>query len=137
MTCATRRSLTFYDPDNASAQQSVKIVRDAARFPETYLPGYPEYIWRMKPGDEHEYALARELHGRLLAWAVDLEADDLAPVREAAARSGVTVTIGVHERDGRFSRASVFNTLVVIGPDGPALGGRSSYDGATRGGHPG
>src|SRR5262245_44791908 len=80
-------------------------------FPETYVPGYPEYIWRLKPGDQHDYALARELHGRLLANAVDLEADDLTPVREAAARSGVTVALGVHERDGRFSRASVFNTL--------------------------
>ena len=90
-------------------------------FPETYIPGYPEYVWRMKPGDPHDYALARDLHGRLLASAVDLEADDLAPVREAAARLGLTVTIGIHEREGRFSRASVFNTLVVIGPDGRIL----------------
>jgi nitrilase len=87
-------------------------------FPETYVPGYPEYIWRLRPGDEHEHDLAREIHGRLLANAVDLETDDLAPVREAAGRLGATVVIGVHERDGRFSRASVFNTLVTIGPDG-------------------
>src|SRR6185436_14785646 len=85
----------------AAAQDARLVV-----FPETYVPGYPEYVWRMKPGDRHDYALARDLHGRLLASAVDLEADDLAPVREAAARLGLTVTIGIHEREGRFSRAS-------------------------------
>jgi nitrilase len=88
-------------------------------FPETYVPGYPAYIWRLTPGKD--YDLSRELHGRLLASAVDLEADHLGPVREAAARLGVTTMIGVHELDARFSRATLFNTLVTIGPDGDVL----------------
>ncbi len=88
-------------------------------FPETYVPGYPAYIWRLTPGTD--YDLSRELHGRLLASAVDLEADHLGPVREAAARLGVTTMIGVHELDARFSRATLFNTLVTIGPDGDVL----------------
>ena len=88
-------------------------------FPETYVPGYPEYVWRLTPGGD--YDLSREIHGRLLENAVDLEADDLRPVREAAARHGATVLLGVHERDSAFSRASLFNTLVTIGPDGAIL----------------
>ncbi|MGZ4150681.1 MAG: carbon-nitrogen hydrolase family protein [Actinomycetota bacterium] len=90
-------------------------------FPETYVPGYPEYIWRLRPGGEEDYGLAEELHGLLLRNAVDLAADDLKPVREAAAQHGVTVVLGVHERDGEFSRASVYNTLVTIGSDGSIL----------------
>src|SRR5262245_35776184 len=97
------------------ASQGARLVV----FPETYLPGYPEYIWRLSPGDD--YDLSREIHGRLIDQAIDLEADDLAPVREAVARRGLTVAIGVHERDGRFSRSSVYNTLVTIGPDGTVL----------------
>ena len=97
------------------ASQGARLVV----FPETYLPGYPEYIWRLSPGDD--YDLSREIHGRLIDQAIDLEADDLAPVREAVARLGLTVAIGVHERDGRFSRSSVYNTLVTIGPDGTVL----------------
>ena len=101
-----------------------EVAGDGARlvvFPETYVPGYPEYVWRMRPGAEDDHDLARDLHGLLLANAVDLETDDLRPVREAAAQHGVTVVLGVHERDGRFSRATVYNTLVTIGPDGTVL----------------
>ncbi|MGZ4133388.1 MAG: carbon-nitrogen hydrolase family protein, partial [Actinomycetota bacterium] len=70
---------------------------------------------------EEDYKLAEELHGLLLRNAVDLAADDLQPVRDVAARHGVTVVLGVHERDGEFSRASVYNTLVTIGSDGSIL----------------
>ena len=87
-------------------------------FPETYLPGYPEYIWRLRPGAD--YDLSRELHGRLIANSVDLAANDLRPIQEAARRHGIVI-IGVHERDSAFSRATLFNTLVTIGPDGSIL----------------
>jgi nitrilase len=88
-------------------------------FPETYVPGYPAYVWRLRPEDD--YDLSRALHGQLLESAVDLAADHLDPVREASQRLGVTTMIGVHERDASFSRATLFNTLVTIGPDGAIL----------------
>ena len=88
-------------------------------FPEAYLPGYPEYIWRLLPGAD--YDLSRELHGRLVANAVDLARDDLRPIQEAARRHGIVVIVGVHERDAAFSRATLYNTLVTIGPDGSIL----------------
>jgi nitrilase len=88
-------------------------------FPETYLPGYPEYIWGLRPGDD--YDLSRELHGRLLANAVDLGAGHLRPLQEAARNHGTIVMIGIHERDGAYSRATLYNTLVMIGPDGSVL----------------
>src|SRR5690606_34766147 len=53
--------------------------------------------------------------------SVDLVADDLAPLREAAAERRVTVVVGVHERDGEFGRSTLYNTLVTIGPDGTVL----------------
>ncbi len=88
-------------------------------FPETYLPGYPEYIWGLRPGDD--YDLSRELHGLLLANAVDLQADHLRPLQEAARNHGTVVMIGIHERDGAYSRSTLYNTLVMIGPDGSIL----------------
>jgi nitrilase len=88
-------------------------------FPETYLPGYPEYIWRLTPGGD--YDLSREIHGRLLAEAVDIDAGDLQPIQDAARRLGLTVFLGIHERDASFSRATLFNTLVLIGADGGIL----------------
>ncbi|HEY1456228.1 MAG TPA: nitrilase-related carbon-nitrogen hydrolase, partial [Candidatus Dormibacteraeota bacterium] len=38
-----------------------------------------------------------------------------------AKRLEVTVSIGIHERDGRFSRGTLYNTAVLIGPDGAVL----------------
>ena len=92
-----------------------------AVFPETYLPGYPDYIWRLRPGDADDYELADKIHGRLVQNAVDLEADDLKPVREAARRHSMFVVIGVHERDPGFSRSTLFNTVVTSGADGEVL----------------
>jgi nitrilase len=87
-------------------------------FPETYVPGYPEWVWRSKPSD---FGLAAAIHARLLAAAVDLSADDLAPLRQAARQRQVTVVCGVQEREGEFSRATLYNTVVTIGADGAIL----------------
>jgi len=88
-------------------------------FPETFVPGYPEYIWGLRPGAD--YDLSREIHGRLLAGSVDLSAGHLAPIQREAADRGLLVVIGMHERDDAFSRATLYNTLVTIGPDGSVL----------------
>jgi nitrilase len=88
-------------------------------FPEAYVPGYPTWIWRLRPGDD--MALSGEIHARLRAAAVDLARGDLAPVTEAAAAHGVTVVAGIHELDSEFSGTTLFNTAVVIGPDGALL----------------
>lgn len=88
-------------------------------FPETYLPGYPAYIWRLRPGGD--MALSSELHARLRANAIDLAGNGLAPLQEAAARHGVTIVIGLHEIDTQYSGTTLFNTVVVIGPDGLLL----------------
>jgi nitrilase len=88
-------------------------------FPETYIPGYPVWIWKLRPGND--YSTTSDIHAQLLANSVDLTTDDLSPVQEAAARSGVVVVCGVHEREGSFSRATIYNTLVTIGPDGAIL----------------
>src|SRR5258708_30530946 len=87
-------------------------------FPEAYVPGYPDWVWRVRPDD---FKLAASLHARLLANAVDLEKDHLAPLREAARRREVTVVCGVQEREGQHGRSTLYNTVVTIGPDGAIL----------------
>ena len=88
-------------------------------FPEAYLPGYPTWIWRLRPGGD--MALSGEIHARLRENAVDLARGHLQPIQDAAARHGVTVVIGMHELDAEFSGTTLFNTVVVIGPDGALL----------------
>jgi nitrilase len=105
---------------------AVAAIREAAShearlvvFPEAYIPGYPAWIWRLRPGGD--MALAEKLHSQLLANAVSLNGDDLAPLREAAKEYKVTVVCGIDERDSEFSRGTIYNTVVVIGPDGDLL----------------
>lgn len=88
-------------------------------FPEAYIPGYPAWIWRLRPGAD--MALAEKLHSQLLANAVTLGGDDLAPLCDAAKEHKVTVVCGIDERDAEFSRGTVYNTVVFIGPDGGLL----------------
>ena len=88
-------------------------------FPETYLPGYPAWIWRLKPGDDYE--LTGRIHRALLENSVDLTADDLRPLRDAARDRHLVVVVGVHERDGEFGRSTIYNTVVTIGADGAVV----------------
>jgi nitrilase len=88
-------------------------------FPEAYVPGYPSWIWRLRPGGDG--ALTGEIHARLRANAVDLARGDLQPVQDAAAKHGVTIVLGINELDSGFSGTTLFNTVVVIGPNGTLL----------------
>jgi nitrilase len=107
-------------------ERGVALLEEAAAkgarlvsFPETWLPGYPEWLWRLRPGTDFE--LTSEIHGRLIENAVDLSGGDLKPLQAAARRLKATVSIGIHERDGKFSRGTLYNTVVLIGPDGEML----------------
>jgi nitrilase len=85
-------------------------------FPEAYIPGYPAWIWRLRPGPD--YRLTSAIHARLIENSVDLAADGLLSLRGAAAERGVSVVCGIHERESTYSRATLYNTVVTIGSDG-------------------
>ncbi len=66
--------------------ETIKIVVDAisevasagaglAVFPETFVPGYPVWIWDLRP--QSDYDTTSEIHAQLLANSVDLTGDDL------------------------------------------------------------
>ncbi|MDZ7839370.1 MAG: carbon-nitrogen hydrolase family protein [Gammaproteobacteria bacterium] len=88
-------------------------------FPEAFLPGYPTWIWRLRPGADSE--LGNEIHARLRENAVDLAKDGLASLRKAARDNGVVLVVGFHELDSRYSGTTLFNSVAVIGPDGTIL----------------
>ncbi|WP_416137508.1 carbon-nitrogen hydrolase family protein [Halomonas sp. HK25] len=100
--------------DEAASAGAILLV-----FPEAYIPGYPTWIWRLKPGGD--MALSSELHARLRENAVDLSAGHLDALQEAAARLSITLVVGINEIDSRYSGTTLFNSVVVIGPDGTLL----------------
>ncbi len=107
-------------------QRSAEFVVEAAGagaelviFPEAFIPGYPAWIWRLRPGGD--WGVTEKIHQRLLDNAVDLEQDGLAAIRSAVREHRVTVVTGLNERDGRLSRATLYNTVVTIGSNGDIL----------------
>jgi len=104
-----RKAITLID-------QAVAGGADLVVFPEAFIPGYPAWIWRLRPGGD--WGLCETLHARLLDNAVDLSANDMEPLCDAAGRHGITIICGINERDSELSRATLYNTAVIIGPDG-------------------
>ena len=103
----------------ASLHQAADDGCSLVVFPEAYIPGYPAWIWGLRPGPD--YGLTSEIHEQLLANSVDLAADELEPLRAAAAERRVTVMVGVHERDDAAGGGTLYNTLVTIGSGGEIL----------------
>jgi nitrilase len=105
---------------------AVDLIAEAAAegaalaiLPEAFVPGYPAWIWRLRPGSDWDTSEA--LHQRLLDNAVDLGQDGLGPIRACARKHGVTVVCGLSERDAGLGAATLYNTVVTIGPDGAML----------------
>ena len=110
----------------ATLDKAVALITEAAAngaqlivFPEAFVPGYPAWVWRLRPGNDWD--LSEQIHQRLLDNAVDLARDDLAKIRSAAAEVGVTVVMGINERDGTLGRTTLYNSAVIIGSDGKIL----------------
>ena len=105
----------------ATVDKAVEIIGKAAAngaglvvFPETFVPTYPDWVWRTKPW-EH-----RDLYARLLDQSVTVPGPAVARLGEAAAEHGVHVSIGVNERDERGS--TLYNTQVYLDAAGRLLG---------------
>jgi nitrilase len=66
-------------------------------------------------------ALGNRVHAELRRNSVDIGAGGLDRLCQAAAKHGVVVVMGLNEIDGQFSGTTLYNTVVVIGPDGAIL----------------
>ena len=111
---------------DATIARAVELIEQAASdgaalivFTEAFIPGYPAWIWRLRPGSD--WGTSETLHMRLLDNAVDLASSQLDPLYRTARKHQVTVVCGMHERDHSSSRTTLYNTAVVIGPDGALL----------------
>ena len=83
-------------------------------FPETFVPTYPDWVWRCRPWDDGQ----ADWFARLLDQSVDVPGPATDALGEAARGAGVYVSIGVNEREG----TTLYNTQLYFGPDGALLG---------------
>jgi nitrilase len=102
----------------ASTDKAAALIGEAARggaqlavLPETFIPVYPSNAWA---GGAAAFGGWDELWERLHAHAVDVPGPLVDRLVGACREHRVHVVIGVNERDG----ASLYNTLLVLGPEG-------------------
>jgi len=122
---AVQASSVFLDLQ-ASLDKACGLIRGAAGegarlvvFPEAFLPGYPVWVWFMPGGHTHPL---RELYAELHANSVSIPGLATEVLGAMALECGITVAIGVNERNSESSDSTLFNTLLYIGPDGSVLG---------------
>ena len=120
-----QKAPTFLDKDK-TIRLAVEAVQEAAGngaelvvFTEAFIPGYPAWIWRLRPGGD--WNTSEALHHRLLQNSVNVNSDDLMPLYDAAKKYQVTIVCGIEERDGKLSQSTLYNTVITIGPDGTLL----------------
>jgi nitrilase len=96
-----------------------KAAAEGARlvaFPEAFVPGYPDWVWRTRPWD----AQATALYARLFDQAVTVGSPATDVLAETARRLRIWLSVGVDERDEAGS--TIYNTLLHFAPDGSLAG---------------
>lgn len=126
-TVAAIQSAPVFLNKKASTEKACELISEAAKagatlvvFPEAFIPAYPDWVWLLPIGPKKP--LINELYTELLANAVSIPDESTAELCKAAKSAGVTVAIGINECNSESSNASLFNTLLYIGPDGEIIG---------------
>ena len=121
----TQKPPVLLDLD-ASIQLALETIEEVAAegaqlvvFPEAFLPGYPTWIWRLKPGGD--MPLGNEIHSALRNSSVDIDNGGLDEICEAAAKHSIVIVMGLNEVDSTYSGTTLFNTAVIVDADGSIL----------------
>jgi nitrilase len=119
---AVQATPVFMDRD-ATVERASERIAAAARegaelivFPETFVPGYPDWVWRA-PAWEGPSA---ELYARLLENAVEIPGPATEALGKAAKLAKAWVSIGVNEREP--GSGTLYNTQVMLSPEGTVAG---------------
>ena len=122
-TMAAIQAAPVYFDLEASTEKACRLISEAgakgadmAAFGETWLPGYPFYIWTSE-FDQSFWEASAEY----LACAVEIPSPTTDRLCKAAADAGVDVVIGVVERDSE-TKGTVYCTLLFISREGTILG---------------
>jgi nitrilase len=115
---AVQAAPVFLDRD-ATVEKVVMLAKEAAgngaeliAFPETFVPTYPDWVWRTRPWADGEW------YARLFEQSVEVPSTATETMAKAARRSRAYLVIGVNERD----RGTIYNTVLYFAPDGTLMG---------------
>jgi nitrilase len=117
---AVQAAPAFLDLDN-SVEKAIALIDDAGAkgvdlvaFPETWIPGYPWWIWLGAP------AWGMQFVGRYFENSIEVDSPQDQALREAAKRNNIHVVVGVSERAG----GSLYMGQWMYGPEGEVIARR-------------
>src|SRR6476620_9566797 len=103
--------------------KTIRYIEEAAKeggkliaFPETWIPGYPWYIWVGTPA----WAIAKGFVQRYFDNSLSYDSPLAQKIADAARDNKITVVPGLSERDG----GSLYISQWLIGPDGETIAKR-------------
>ena len=122
VTAAAVQATPVFLDRGATVERSEKLIHEAATngaglmvFPETFIPGYPDWVWRVPAWE----GPSGELYERLLDNAVVVPGPATEAIGRAARRAKAFVSMGINEREQTGS--TLYNTQLYFGPDGRLL----------------
>jgi nitrilase len=86
---------------------------DLVTFSESFVPGYPDFVWRMPVPDDGDW------YQRFQDQAVEIDGPHLDKARAAAEAAGVWVALGITERT---RSGTLYNAVVYIDDRGEIAG---------------
>jgi len=101
---------------DALTQEAAAAGAALVVFPETFVPGYPDWVWRSVPWA----APSSRLHQRLLDQSVTIPGPATDALRAIASSAGVYLAVGINEREPNGS--TVYNSILYIDSDGEVIG---------------
>jgi nitrilase len=120
-----QESPAFLDRER-TIQKAAALIETAAAngaqlivFPEAFIPGYPAWIWRLRPGGDWD--TSEKLHAVLLNNAVTINNDELQPLLDAARTHQVTVVCGLNEKGRTDGNTTLYNSVIVISHQGEII----------------
>jgi nitrilase len=122
---AVQATPVFLDRE-ATVSKARELIAEAGRsgarlivFPEAFIPTYPDWVWRIPPG---QHRMLADVYAELLEQSVEIPGPVTEELSKAARQAGVYVVMGLNERNAQASNASLYNTLLYIDPEGDLLG---------------
>lgn len=107
----------------ATVDKTIRLIDEAAAngarliaFPETWIPGYPWWIWLGVPA----WQITKGFVQRYFDNSFDYKSPLADQLREAARRNNIVVVLGQSERDG----GSLYIAQWIIGADGETVAQR-------------
>jgi nitrilase len=121
-TAAVVQAAPVYLDREATVAKAVRLIEEAAgegaklvAFPETWIPGYPSWIYHAAQWNEPR---SRRTFARLQRNSVEVPSPATDELCRAAREAGVHLVVGINELEG----GTIYNSLLFVSDGGEILG---------------